>query len=182
MATRGSGAISAHGSEDLPAVTVESYNVEIKDGEGFIGDRASKGAFYALLEEARRAGPRDSRTIRSATADGRDRQEALDKLLAKGDPEAAGAHSGRVEDFAQRARRGRPSLHAPEGVARGRANRRRRRIQREPDRRARHRARLGHAEAERHAPWTSQPIRHHPDEAGLIGCVHLAPTWMLCGS
>jgi predicted NBD/HSP70 family sugar kinase len=25
------------------------------------------------------------------------------------------------------------------------------------------------------------PIRHHPDEAGLIGCLHLAPSWMLKG-
>ncbi|WP_204320272.1 hypothetical protein, partial [Proteus vulgaris] len=22
------------------------------------------------------------------------------------------------------------------------------------------------------------PIRHHPDEAGLIGCLHLAPSWI----
>lgn len=26
-----------------------------------------------------------------------------------------------------------------------------------------------------------RPIRHHPDEAGLIGCVHLAPRWMFAG-
>ena len=26
-----------------------------------------------------------------------------------------------------------------------------------------------------------QPIRHHPDEAGLIGCVHLAPPWIFSG-
>ena len=25
------------------------------------------------------------------------------------------------------------------------------------------------------------PIRNHPDEAGLIGCVHLAPTWIFAG-
>jgi hypothetical protein len=24
-------------------------------------------------------------------------------------------------------------------------------------------------------------IRHHPDEAGLVGCAHLAPSWMLKG-
>jgi hypothetical protein len=23
-----------------------------------------------------------------------------------------------------------------------------------------------------------QPIRHHPDEAGLIGALHLAPSWI----
>jgi predicted NBD/HSP70 family sugar kinase len=26
-----------------------------------------------------------------------------------------------------------------------------------------------------------QPIRHHPDEAGLIGAAHLAPSWVLSG-
>ena len=25
------------------------------------------------------------------------------------------------------------------------------------------------------------PIRHDPDEAGLIGCIHLAPAWMFAG-
>jgi hypothetical protein len=25
------------------------------------------------------------------------------------------------------------------------------------------------------------PIRHDPDEAGLIGCIHLAPSWMFAG-
>jgi hypothetical protein len=49
--------IAAHGSARLPAVEVDSYNVEIKDDEGFIGDRASKGAFRDLMA-----------TIRSATS------------------------------------------------------------------------------------------------------------------
>ena len=35
-------AVSPHGSHRLPAVDVDSYNVELKDDEGFIGDRASK--------------------------------------------------------------------------------------------------------------------------------------------
>jgi ROK family len=26
-----------------------------------------------------------------------------------------------------------------------------------------------------------QPIRHDPDEAGLIGCIHLAPSWVFSG-
>ena len=36
-------AVAPHGSHRLPAVYVDSYNVELKDDEGFIGDRASKG-------------------------------------------------------------------------------------------------------------------------------------------
>jgi hypothetical protein len=37
--------LAAHGAARLPAVEVEDYNVELKDEEGFVGDRASKGAF-----------------------------------------------------------------------------------------------------------------------------------------
>ena len=37
-------AVSPHGSLRLPALDIDSYNVELKDNEGFIGDRASKGA------------------------------------------------------------------------------------------------------------------------------------------
>ena len=39
------GAPLAHGATRLPAVEVASYNVELKDDEGFIGDRARKGHF-----------------------------------------------------------------------------------------------------------------------------------------
>ena len=35
-------AVAAHGALHLPSVDVDSYNVELKDDEGFIGDRASK--------------------------------------------------------------------------------------------------------------------------------------------
>ena len=35
----------------LPSVTVDAYNAELRDGEGFIGDRASKRAFRSLLDE-----------------------------------------------------------------------------------------------------------------------------------
>ncbi len=47
-------AISSHGATRLPAVDVKSYNVELKDDEGFLGDRASKGAFRAIIERWRK--------------------------------------------------------------------------------------------------------------------------------
>jgi hypothetical protein len=42
-----------HGARQLTGVTVETYNAELRDSEGFIGDRASKRAFVALLESWR---------------------------------------------------------------------------------------------------------------------------------
>jgi hypothetical protein len=47
-------AVAPHGSHRLPAVDVDSYNVELKDDEGFIGDRASKGAFRNMIDRIRK--------------------------------------------------------------------------------------------------------------------------------
>ena len=46
--------LPVHGGARLPAVEVDSYNLEIKDDEGFLGDRATKGAFREILENWRK--------------------------------------------------------------------------------------------------------------------------------
>src|SRR5204863_6984562 len=46
--------VAAHGATRLPSVEVDSYNLELKDDEGFLGDRASKGAFRKLIENWRK--------------------------------------------------------------------------------------------------------------------------------
>ena len=38
-------AIAAHGASRLPSVDVDSYNIELRDEDGFVGDRANKRAF-----------------------------------------------------------------------------------------------------------------------------------------
>src|SRR3954470_2464623 len=43
----------AHGGRVLPAVTVDTYNEELRDEEGFIGDRASRRAFRSILADWR---------------------------------------------------------------------------------------------------------------------------------
>ena len=53
MAKQAAAAIQ-HGGLLLPAVEVVSYNVELEDDEGFIGDRASKGAFRQFIENWRK--------------------------------------------------------------------------------------------------------------------------------
>ena len=94
-------AIAAHGAALLPSVEVDDYNAEIKDDEGFLGDRASKGAFRDIIENWRKPlraagedpfGDEDSREIS---------KKKLDDLLVEGDPEAAGVVHGAIEDFAQ---------------------------------------------------------------------------------
>ena len=48
-------AVAAHGAQRLPSVNVDSYNVELKDSEGFIGDRASRGAFRNMIDHIRKS-------------------------------------------------------------------------------------------------------------------------------
>src|SRR6202035_975438 len=94
-------AVAAHGAMRLPSVELDSYNVELKDDEGFIGDRASKGAFRQIIENLRSP-------LRKLGADplGEDASEELnkkklDELLAHGDPEAAAVIQGAIEEFSQ---------------------------------------------------------------------------------
>ena len=102
MSTPATAPISiAHGSSELQVVTVDAYNAELRDGDGFIGDRASNRAFRAILDESRER-------IREATDEdplGDTPTEELpkkkmDKLLVEGEPEAAGVIHGAIEEFA----------------------------------------------------------------------------------
>ena len=94
-------AVAAHGARRLPSVDVDSYNVELKDSEGFIGDRASKGAFRNMIDRIRKSmrkagddplGDEDSDELTKAE---------LDELLLRGEPEAAGLVHAAIEDFSQ---------------------------------------------------------------------------------
>ena len=42
--------IAQHGAARLPSVEIDSFNIELKDEEGFLGDRASKGAFRKIFD------------------------------------------------------------------------------------------------------------------------------------
>ena len=169
--------MAADGALRLPSVDVDSYNVELKDDEGFIGDRASKGAFRKLIENWRAA-------LRKIGVDplGEDASEdlskkELDEILARGETEAAGIIHGAIEDFSQElALVVRRFLKLKEwkdterlviggGFRAGR---------------------VGELVIGRTAVLLKAdkvnidliPIHNDPDEAGLLGSVHLAPAWM----
>ena len=44
--------IVGHAATRLPAVMVDAYNEEIRDEDGFIGDRANKGAFRDIFDNS----------------------------------------------------------------------------------------------------------------------------------
>jgi hypothetical protein len=93
--------LTPHGASRLPAVDVEAYNIELKDDEGFVGDRANKGAFRGFIDEWRKPlqaiGEDPFGDISSDTLT----KKKLDALLTGGDPEAAGIVQGAIESFAQ---------------------------------------------------------------------------------
>jgi predicted NBD/HSP70 family sugar kinase len=170
-------AVAAHGGLRLPSVDVDSYNLELKDNEGFIGDRASKGAFRRTIESIRKS-------LRKSGDDPLGEEEsddlsksALDEMLSHGDPEAAGIIQGAIEEFSQEfalvIRRfvKQKEWKDTERIAIGGGFRA---------------SRVGELVIGRTTVILKGndidvelvPIRNDPDEAGLIGAVHLAPAWM----
>ncbi len=170
----------AHAAHRLPAVTVDDYNIELKDQDGFIGDRVSKGAFRERVEETRA-------TLRERGDDPLgDKPSAeiskrrLDQCLMGDDAQAAGVVFGAVEAFAQdlagvvRRFLSQKEWRDTQTIVVGGGFR---------DSRAGLLA-IGRAEVilrSEGLDLTLAPIRHHPDEAGLIGAAHLAPSWMFSG-
>jgi hypothetical protein len=170
-----------HGSRCLPLVMVDTYNVELKDGDGFLGDRASKKAFSRILDQHRK-------TLRGD--DGEDpfgdrpsveiRRNELDNALAKGDPTVAGLIHGAVEEFAQdfagvvRRFLKERSWDNTERIAIGGGMRK-------------HRVgelvigRLGALLKAEKCAVEIVAIEDDPDDAGILGALRLAPEWVFRG-
>src|SRR5215471_588323 len=47
--------LPTHGALELPSVHVDTYNCELEDEDGFVGDKASKAAFRNILNRVRKA-------------------------------------------------------------------------------------------------------------------------------
>lgn len=173
-------ALASHGARALPHVTVDDYNVVLTEGDEQIGDRASGRAFRKILDELR-AGLRRSGEDPLGDAPSREiSKKMLDKVLAEGEPEAAGLVHGAVEQFAQELAGvltrflKRKDWKGTERVAIGGGLR---------DSRVGELA-IGRASVILKGEGQAielAPIHHHPDEAGLIGAAYLAPTWIFSG-
>jgi predicted NBD/HSP70 family sugar kinase len=169
--------IARHGATRLPSVDVDSFNIELKDDDGFLGDRASKGAFREILDGLRKPLKKngdDPLGTKSAEAIGKN---ALDEALVGDDIHASALVHGAIEQFAQElAYVTRRFLKTKawadtERIVVGGGFRQ---------------SRVGElAIARTDITLKAEdfevdliPIRYHPDEAGLIGCLHLAPSWI----
>ncbi len=172
---------TAHGARMLPAVIVDTYNEEMRDEEGFVGDRASGRAFHAILDDWRErvASTLDEDPF-GDTPTGKIPKSTLDKVLAGTDTVAAGLVHTAIEEFA----------HELATVVR--------RFLRLEGWRETERIVIGGGLSASHIGQLAMgraqvllagegitlelvPISNHPDEAGLIGAAQLAPNWVLAG-
>jgi hypothetical protein len=172
--------IAEHGAAELPAVVVDSYNVEIKDGDKFIGDNASTRAFREILDQWRKAARKDGDDPLGDEPSSDISKKKLDKIIAGDDVEAAGVVLATVEEFAQ-------ALSSV--IARFMKQKDWKNTERIVFGGGLRGSRVGELAISRAALLLKSqgmdielcPIVHDPDEAGLIGAAHLAPSWLFAG-
>ena len=172
--------LAGHGAGQLTAVHIDAYNAELQDDDGFIGDRASGRAFRATLEDGRERVRQDNEDPLGKIDSAEIGKKKLDRLILEGDPLAAGVVLGTIEDYAQE------FATVIRRIMRLKEWRGTQRIVVGGGLRA---SRIGELAIGRTAGLLKaanldvelQPIRHDPDEAGLIGCIHLAPSWIFSG-
>lgn len=172
--------IARHGATRLPSVEVDSFNIELKDDDGFLGDRASKGAFQRILDGLRKPLQKNGDDPLGKKATDDISKTTLAEALTGDDIAAAALVHGAIEDFAQElayvTRRFLKSKAwaGTECIVVGGGFRQ---------------SRVGEMAIARTDLLLKAegleidlvPIRFHPDEAGLLGCLHLAPSWIFEG-
>ena len=169
--------IARHGAARLPSVEVDSFNIELKDDDGFLGDRASKGAFRKILDTLRKPLKKNGDDPLGKKSADEIAKSELDEALVGGDVAAAALVHGAIEEFAQELAyvTGRflktKAWADTERIVVGGGFRQ---------------SRVGELAIARTDVILKGedfkvdlvPIRFDPDDAGLIGTLHLAPSWI----
>jgi hypothetical protein len=172
--------VPGHGSAALPTVTVDAYNAELRDADGFIGDRASKRAFQSILDEWRERLSTVGADPLGDTPTGKVGKRKLEKMLLDGDLEQQGLILTAIEEFAQDLTTVSKRLlrlktwHDTERIVVGGGFRGSLVGELAIARAGALLKAAGHA-------VEMTLIRHDPDEAGLVGTAHLVPAWMFAG-
>jgi hypothetical protein len=169
--------IARHGATRLPSVDIDSFNIELKDEDGFLGDRASKGAFRKIFEHWRKPLRKSGEDPFGDEPSEKISKKILDAILVSDDTEASAVVHSAIEDFAQElayvTRRflKTKAWAKTECIVVGGGFRD---------------SRLGELAIARADIILKDegfgvdmtPIRYHPDDAGLVGALHLAPSWI----
>src|SRR5260370_19379560 len=93
--------IGRHGATRLPSVDVDSFNIELKDEDGFLGDRASKGAFREIFDKWRKPLKKSDEDPFGDEPSEKISKKTLDAILMGDDVEAAAVLHSAIEEFAQ---------------------------------------------------------------------------------
>lgn len=174
------GPIGAHGARILPEVEIDTYNEELRDRDGFLGDRASRRAFRAILDDLRdRLAGLDADPLGDTPTEKVSRK-TLDRLLESEHIEAAALVHAAIEEYAQelarvlraflrlKAWQGTECIVIGGGLRQSRVGE----------------LAVGRASLllkEEKIDIELKPISSHPDEAGLMGAAHLFPAWAFAG-
>jgi hypothetical protein len=169
--------IAGHGATRLPSVDIDSFNIELKDEDGFLGDRASKGAFRDILERWRKPLRKAGEDPFGDEPSEKISKKALDAVLVGDDVGASAVVHSAIEEYAQEL------AYVTRRFLKTKAWAKTERIVVGGGFRE---SRLGEiAIARTEIMLKSEdfkvdlvPIRFHPDDAGLIGTLHLAPSWI----
>jgi len=172
--------LGPHGAKLVPAVEIDNYNLELKDDEGFLGDRASRQAFHDILEKWRKPARRHGEDP-FGEEDSHDLSRAkLAEILKEGAPEAAAIINGAIAHYAEelaivvrrflksKAWADTARIAVGGGFREGRIGE------------------LAIASANlilkaEDIAIDMVPIHNDPDEAALIGSLFLAPSWIFKG-
>jgi predicted NBD/HSP70 family sugar kinase len=177
-AQRALGILGPHGDMRLASVVVEGYSLDLRDGDGFVGDVASGTAFRHMLEAWRRLytamdgkDPLGSKPTRELSKQQIDALADRSDAAAQAVEHASEDYAVQLADVVQRFLK-HPTWRGVERVILGGGF---------------HQSEFGGRAIERvrallkaaKVPVELRTLRHHADEGGLIGWVHLAPPPLL---
>lgn len=167
-----------HGASILPSVKLDSYNLRIRDKDGFIGDNANKSAFLEKINYWRKQveGYAVAKQLNMSDISKTD----IDKILEGEDKLAQAVIWSAIHDFA---------TDLSDVINRFLKEKKWEKTERIAVGGGLSESAAGQfAIAEAMLRLNSmgrkielRPIEYLPDEAGLIGAVHLVPAWMLKG-
>jgi hypothetical protein len=172
--------IARHGAARLPSVDIDSFNIELKDEDGFLGDRASKGAFRKIVDHWRKPLRKSGKDPFGDEPSDEISKKTLDAILVGDDVEASAVVHSAIEEFAQEL------AHVTRRFLKTKAWAKTECIVVGGGFRD---SRLGELVIARTEIILKDekfeidvvPIRYHPDEAALVGALHLAPSWIFEG-
>jgi hypothetical protein len=169
--------IAAHGAARLPSVDIDSFNIELKDEEGFLGDRASKGAFRKIFDRWRKPLKKSGEDPFGDEPSEQISKKKLDDMLVGDDTEASAIVHSAIEEFAQEL------AYVTRRFLKTKQWAKTERIVVGGGFRDSRLGELAIARADiilkdEKFKVDMVPIRFHPDDAGLIGTLQLAPSWI----